>query len=506
MLFDSVLPNALYHPESNAIWYKNLSLTYENLNAMLLQADRMIDYENCPQVIILLMDRSIELVLATISVYVSAHIFCIIDVNTPIAHLVEIIRELGTNMIFTDKIHDSKWKDLSEECKLNIVTFSMDHAWKELSISKHICFDHREMKIQNSDCSHIVYTSGSTNIPKGIISSRKALLKFIEWEKEYLSIDAAINVAQMSTPWFDPFMRDIFLPLCCGGCICIPTKREFFDPKAFFEFAEEKRIDIIHIVPTLFRQLFLSDRYKQPHKIKKILLAGEMVYGADIKKYFKFYNYGDLYNLYGPSETTMAKFCYKITERDGSCNRIKVGKPLPETYCKIIDEEGKELPTEQEGEVVIYTKQCSYGYLKRQELNQQRFTVLNDGITSFKTSDTGILHSDGNLEIIGRLDTMQKIYGQKVYPEEIESVIRQCNGIHKCIAYIKGTQIIGVIEINHSFIREELEDIIQTNLVGYKRPHIIYIVEQIPTNKNGKLDRRNIKSMEGISVIEKIMI
>ena len=113
---------------------------------------------------------------------------------------------------------------------------------------------------------------------------------FIKWEYNYLQLDSKVNVSQMSAPWFEPYLRDVFLALFSGGCICIPTKREEFDPKAFYKFVEKMQIDVLHIVPTLFRYLFFNEKLGE-HNIKHILLAGEMLYGADVRKYYEKYDF-----------------------------------------------------------------------------------------------------------------------------------------------------------------------------------------------------------------------
>ena len=114
----------------------------------------------------------------------------------------------------------------------------------------------------------------------------------------------------------------------------------------------------------MFRYLFFNEKLGE-HNIKHILLAGEMLYGADVRKYYEKYDFGNLYNLYGPTETTMAKFCYKISTKDQTDFRIKVGKPLPDTEFWLLNENGKLAENKQIGEVIISTKQGTYGYLDK---------------------------------------------------------------------------------------------------------------------------------------------
>lgn len=486
-MYFNIFPALTKKNNAIALRHKNIFISYSDLTKQLDKISGEIDFKACPQIIAIFMERSIELVFAMLSCFFSEHIFCILDANMPAEKLCDAMEELGTNLLFTNEKHYSKYGSIIDKNKCNAVIFNFEEESEKIGIIKKGNHRRRGTFIDNLDCSHIVYTSGSTGRAKGILSSRRATLNFIKWEKAYLEINEPVNIAQMSTPWFDPYMRDVFLAISTGGTICIPTQREYFDPSAFFDFCTEKNISLIHIVPTLFRQLFLSNRNDKIHNIKYILLAGEMSFGCDIKKYYEKNKTGMLFNLYGPSETTLAKFCYKISSEDAELDRIPVGKPIDDTFFRIIDENGKELSAGDIGEVIIYTKDCSYGYLNRPELNGKVFDKQSCYV-SFRTSDTGFVRDDGNLELVGRIDNMKKIYGQKVFPEEIEGVLMACPGIRKCRCDISNNQIVAYIEASVDFDVALYRSTVSV-LVPFKRPHKLLIMEKIPTNKNGKIDR-----------------
>lgn len=493
-----------YNPVDRAVHYKNTILSYCQLDEYLNQCNSSLSYDTYSQVILIVMNKGIELVLSTLSVFLSKHIFCIVDVNTPEEGLNQIISETKTNVVFTDKKSFSKINSLLSKFEANIVQFHFDESSQKLDLKNHGNFACALKTELNEDISHIIYTSGSTATPKGILCSRKAMWNFIKWENKYLQIKEGVNVSQMSAPWFEPFLRDIFLPLFCGGCICIPTKREELDPKAFAVFTNEKNIDVLHIVPTMFRFLFLNPTMTE-HHISHILLAGEMLYATDVDKYFGKYNNGILYNLYGPSETTMAKFFYKISINDKNAFKIKVGKPLPDTTFWLVDESGKPVSDKKSGEVVISTKYGSYGYYNK-EKTKKSFAFLKDGSTVFKTGDIGRVNDDGNLELLGRRDYMRKIYGQKVYPEEIESAINKYPKVKKSIAVIDENRIIAVLEVQKEFSIDVLSEIINKSLISYKRPHFIYITDKISVNKSGKIDRKYMQKISEITYTKKFMI
>ena len=155
--------------------------------------------------------------------------------------------------------------------------------------------------------------------------------------------------------------------------------------------------------------------------------------------------------------------------------------------------------------MVIYTKQGSYGYLNKIETSAC-FEFLEDGVIAFKTGDIGMVCDDGNLELVGRQDFMKKIYGQKVYPEEIESILNKHKGIDKCVVLIEENKIVAVAEVNKHFSIKEVVSITNEFLPPYKRPRCFYEVAQICLNKSGKIDRKKIQSLQEIQYVKKYMI
>lgn len=493
------------YPEHVAITYNDKKITYKSLyEKVKVLTNYLQDVQNS-SVVTIYMNRSIETVIAVLATILADRIFCAIDINTPKSNILKIVQEIESNIIITDETYicSLPMSDMSDK---KIYKLSLKDS-NSLSIIEYGKNFYTIQSFSTQDVSHIIYTSGSTNLPKGVLARQTSLINFISWEHDILHIVSKnIATAQISTPWFDPYARDLFLPLFYGGCVCIPNKRQLFDARAFFDFSKRNKINVIHIVPTLFRQLFLNQKYYEDYSIEHILLAGEMVHGDDIKKYRERFSNGQLYNLYGPTETTMSKFYHIINKNDICVEHVHVGKPLPDTFCKIIDNNGKELPFGNEGEIVIYTKFASLGYLKRPQLNKEYFADIGNGIVEYRTSDMGIMHSADDLEVVGRKDNMKKIYGQKIHSEEIESVMLKYSEVKNCAAYITENKVIALVEKTNNFQFKILEDILNKYLLKYKIPSEILLVIKIPLNKNGKIDRKNIDNIDESYIIERIPV
>jgi amino acid adenylation domain-containing protein len=277
---------------------------------------------------------------------------------------------------------------------------------------------------------YIYFTSGTTGQPRAILGKNKSLLHFIDWEIETFHIDGGFRVSQLTTPGFDAFLRDVFVPLSSGGLICIPPDPEILrQPPRLVEWLDRSGIGLIHCVPSLFR-LLLTDGVTGSHfrDLKLILLSGERIYPADLKSWFAVF--GDriqLVNFYGPSETTMIKTYYVIRQSDAHLDNIPIGKPMKGARVVIFDEDMNFCDERITGELYIRTPFMSFGYYNDPHLNRQRFIpnplTGNPHDILYRTGDLARFLPDGNIELLGRIDRQVKIHGIRVELEEIEKIL-----------------------------------------------------------------------------------
>ena len=277
---------------------------------------------------------------------------------------------------------------------------------------------------------YIYFTSGTTGLPRAILGKNKSLLHFIDWEIETFHIDSGFRVSQLTTPGFDAFLRDVFVPLSSGGLICIPPDPEILvQPSRLVEWLDRSGIGLIHCVPSLFR-LLLTDQVKGSHfrDLKLVLLSGERIYPADLKNWFAVFDDRiQLVNFYGPSETTMIKTYYVIRQSDAHLDNIPIGKPMKGARVIIFDEDMNFCDERITGELYIRTPFMSFGYYNDPDLNRQRFIANpltgNPHDILYKTGDLGRFLPDGNIELLGRIDRQVKIHGIRVELEEIEKIL-----------------------------------------------------------------------------------
>ncbi|MEM7593187.1 MAG: amino acid adenylation domain-containing protein, partial [Cyanobacteria bacterium P01_A01_bin.83] len=355
-------------------------------------------------------------------------------------------------------------------------------------------------KIAPDDAAYIFFTSGTTGVPKGVLGCHKGLSHFLTWQRQTFEISPQDRIGQLTAPSFDVVLRDIFLPLTSGATLCLPKEENILEPSLILSWLESEQISVFHTVPTL-AQSWLTNVPPEVSlsSLRWLFFAGEPLKGTLVKQWREtFPQAGEIVNLYGPTETTLAKCCYRVPSEPIS-GVLSVGFPLPQTQALIFGQNNQLCGIGEAGEIVIRTPFRSLGYINSSEENSARF--VQNPFTHDKqdllyyTGDRGRYNPDGSLEILGRLDHQVKIRGVRIEPREIEVVLSQhpdllqniviaredIPGDKRLVAYIVST------EQPHS---SELRSFVQERLPNYMVPSAFVFLDSIPLTPNGKVDRR----------------
>lgn len=352
------------------------------------------------------------------------------------------------------------------------------------------------------DLCYISFTSGSTGNPKAIAGRYKGIAHFIDWEINTFGIDDTCRLAQFTHYSFDAFMRDVFVPLCAGGTICIPDQRELIvEPASLVNWINQREISLIHCVPSLFRTVLNQELKPEDFgNLKHIMLSGERLLPADVSKWMDVFGERvQLVNFYGPSETTMIKFFYPLQRADADRKSIPIGKPMEGTRALVIGADGKTCPPGSVGEIYIRTPYRSLGYYNEPELTRAVFVPnpFNDDPEDlvYKTGDLGRVLSDGNCEFLGRKDHQVKIRGLRVELGEIENALRGYEGVRDAVV-VEATNANGESylcayvaadeELDMDQLREHLFKELPVNMI----PGVFMRLDALPLTLNGKVDRR----------------
>ena len=360
---------------------------------------------------------------------------------------------------------------------------------------------------QAEDSIYIYFTSGSTGIPRAMIGKNSGLVHFIDWEIDTFNLHDTSRITQLTTPAFDAFLRDVFVPLLSGGVVCIPGNKDILlEADKLIKWIDQADINGIHCVPTIFRLLTGSLRLNPGNfkNLKFILFSGEKLEPADLVRWYEtFHHRIQLVNLWGTSETTLAKTSYFIRESDINRARIPVGKPMKGARVIIMDENMNLCDYFVPGKLYIRTPFATRGYYNDPRLNKQKFIPCpfsgNPGDLLHDTGDRGKFLPDGNIDLLGRNDRQVKIQGIRIELEEIESVLSKHPRVKEAAAVKR--EIPGNNDLLYVFITgnetgkpvkavspSNLKEYLSQKLPGYMVPAEIIKLEEIPRNPNGKID------------------
>jgi amino acid adenylation domain-containing protein len=358
---------------------------------------------------------------------------------------------------------------------------------------------------------YIIYTSGSTGQPKLIEGCHKGLSHFIHWEIKEFALDASVRVSQLAPVSFDVSFRDIFVPLLTGGCLCIPPKDIRFQPAALLRWLHASRVSLMHCVPTVLR-LLTEEIKNAPEEIaltehlQYVLLAGEALYGKDVMNWRQ--AAGDrieLVNVYGPSETTLAKMFHRIPAVPVEpASIIPLGKAISNTLVMILKED-RLCEIGETGEIYIKTPFRSRGYYRNPALTGERFVQnpLNgdDPDIVYKTGDLGRYTDTMDVVFAGREDDQVKIRGNRVEVAEAERRLMGMPGVDRAVVRVYAREagdemLIGYYSAETSLPEKEIRTYLKDFLPEYMIPAAYVRVPDFPLNRNGKIDRQALPAPE----------
>ncbi|MCK4760833.1 MAG: amino acid adenylation domain-containing protein [Candidatus Aminicenantes bacterium] len=386
----------------------------------------------------LLIEDRVDFITAMIAVLKAGCVFVPLEPAFPDKRLEEMIKSVDISLTISDRVNLNRFSAAAcaetPHSRLEKVEFiraaDLSAPAGETPAEDSPFYREPQVEYSEDDRVYVYYTSGTSGKPKAVLGKNKGLIHFILWEIDTFAVDGNSRFSQLITPGFDPFLRDIFVPLCAGGRICIPEDKSIIiDAPKLIDWVDKSGIYLIHCVPAQFRILssakLTADIFKS---LKYILLAGEKINPPDLAEWYGIFDERiQLVNMYGPTETTLAKVFYLIKKADVNRERIPIGKPIRGARVVIFDKDMHVCDQLVSGEIYIRTPYRSFGYCNDPELNHEKFipNPINEDPLDilYKTGDLGRFLPGGNVDILGRTDRQVKIRGMRIELEEVESAL-----------------------------------------------------------------------------------
>ncbi|WP_442591969.1 amino acid adenylation domain-containing protein [Pedobacter sp. AW31-3R] len=471
----------LLHPERVAVVFKDRELNYTALNSA---ANRLAAYLIAQQetgrgdLVGICLERSEQVIIAILAVLKTGAAYVPVDPAYP-AERIAYIRQ-------------------DSNCKVMIdAAFLLEYT----AVAGQYTAENPVVPVSSDDLAYVMYTSGSTGQPKGVVVAQKSVVRLVK-PANYVSLSENECILSLSDFSFDGSVFDIFGALLHGTKLVIPLKETFLDFHELNKLIVENQVSIFFLTTALFNTLVEAEAITLD-SMKYILFGGERVSLAHVLRFKEKYPDIQLVHVYGPTESTTFSSFEPVETVDTGLGTIPIGKPISNTSLYILGNGDRLVPVGVTGEICISGAGLARGYLNREALTKEKF-VPNpylEGELMYRTGDLGRWNSGGSIEFIGRKDDQVKVRGYRIELGEIEHVLQEHPAVNSVVVLAPvndagerflAAYLVGSAELDIPALKAYLSEL----LPAYMVPAYFVQLDSFPLNANGKIDKKALPPVE----------
>ncbi len=475
-------------PNSTAVIFGNEKLTYKELNEKANQLARYLLNNGVQKhdIVALRVDKSFEMIIGILAIIKAGCTYLPINMSYPQERVNYMLTDSSTKFLLTTS-------NILDSINSSIKKLEIDLGNSKIYSSN---TSNLNEKISPEDLIYIIYTSGSTGKPKGAMLCHKNVVRLLKNSQPLYDFSENDVWTMFHSVAFDFSVWEMYGALLFGGKLVLVSDAVAKDTNLFLDLLRNEQVTVLNQTPTYFYNLLNTELDKPDNnlKLKYIIFGGEALNPKLIQKWSFKYPNTKLINMYGITETTVHVTYKELSKEDLKSNTSNIGKPIPTLQVLILDKNLHLLPIGIPGEMCILGDGVFKGYLNREDLNKQKL-IPNSfyGKTLYRSGDLAILHNDGNLEYLGRIDKQVKLRGFRIELGEIEEHILRNNNIKSCIVLKKedknNRDILCAYYIKTGIVNiEDLKKSLQKDLPYYMIPQYFVELNKFPTNINGKID------------------
>ncbi|HEU0079262.1 MAG TPA: amino acid adenylation domain-containing protein, partial [Longimicrobiaceae bacterium] len=355
---------------------------------------------------------------------------------------------------------------------------------------------------------YVVYTSGSTGRPTGVMVPHGAVVRLVR-DAGYLPFGPDERIAQLASLSFDAATFELWGALLNGGSVAVLEREATLSPARFAAALRERRVTTVFVTTALFNRV-AHDEPGAFRGLRHVLFGGEAVDPRSVRRVLDAGGPGRLLHVYGPTETTTFATWHPVRRVEPDAATVPIGGALAGAALHVLDDAGEPVPPGAPGELYVGGAGVARGYLGRPEATAPRFVPdpsAGAGARMYRTGDRVRRLPDGELEYLGRLDAQVKIRGFRIEPAEVEAVLLATEGVREAAVAVREDAAPGApgekrlvayvvpaagAEPSAAGLRESLA----ARLPEYMVPAAFVVLERLPLNSSGKVDRRALPAPE----------
>jgi amino acid adenylation domain-containing protein/FkbM family methyltransferase len=500
LIHESFAQQAERTAAATALIFGEENFNYAELNA---RANQVADYLRAlgvgPEVIVgLFFERSIEMVIALLGILKAGAAYLPIDPEYPLERISFMIEDANVPVLLT---HEAAAVFLPAYWGQTIY---LDSDWEMIAGCS---VENPERIAIGENPAYVLYTSGSTGQPKGVMVPHRAIANHMQWMLGELNFTTTDQILQKTPYTFDASLWEFYAPLMSGGTLVIAPPGVHRDAAALANELEAQQITQLQLVPTMLKLLLEEPLFTECTALQRVFCGGEALTLDLVQRFRDRLPKVELCNLYGPTETTIdASFWSSASRSD-----VTLGRPIWNTEMYVLGRELELLPVGVAGELYIGGAGLARGYAGRSELTAERFIphLYSNipGARLYRTGDLVRYRANGELEYLGRADEQIKLRGFRIELGEIEAVLQRHTAVRECVVVVREDvpgekRLVGyVVKVDDVAVQvAELREHLRASVPEYMVPSVIVWLETLPLTSSGKIDRRALPAPETLSI------
>lgn len=460
-------------------------LTYKQLHSTSdVLSRRLLDVGVVPgEIVAIMADHNPAMMVGILAILKARAAYMPVNKNYPLARKAYVMKDAAARILLTDG--DCQDLDIDTVIRLDQV----DEPPVNTS---------EAAQGQGTDLAYVMYTSGSTGLPKGTLVTHRNVIRLVK-NTHYITWDNDERLMQTGALEFDASTFEIWGALLNGHRVYPVDREVILRPSMLKEALKKDRISTLFMTTALFNQILEKD-ISVFAPLRNLLVGGDVASPLHFNRFLKEVPGTAFIHCYGPTENTTFSTTYPV--RGEHSIHVPIGRPVTNSTAYILDRSGNLLPTGCAGELCVGGEGVALGYLNRPELTADKFvlssfTINQSPLILYKTGDLARYLADGNIQFLGRIDHQVKIRGFRVELEEIENRLLDHPAINQAVVMaqsIDGSKILNAYIVAGATDKEaltvsELREYMARHLPDYMIPSHFFLLDKIPLTSNGKIDR-----------------